>query len=508
MTPNSDLRNHIGANEVVTSTTLIGRCAASGISQSHARQIVRRGSARNGIWRSEKLALAGNGRIFARRAFLGTSDFIKQLVPLFRQERPGLFRLAQKVLSDEIALTPHAMLLLASPLHPKKTKFPSFEAEITALEEVGLGRVEARDTLGERFVLHRLAGTANSSAASLKGQTAFQIEVALTNILLDHFRRQNFIAWNPFVPKDFREGLISFNNYPFLAASFSWLSPLLRWEKDPKKPKPTPVVFHVSSTNCRIWDVDGFIARMQRATHEKAKRFDLLGLIAAPGFDTDAWDKAKEAGLMTINLRQLFGDPAFEAIVQVQELLKNVAGDSTKAKDDEYEELTKIVASLKTHPFIADLKALAFEALAGFLVKHQGWEEVQLNLKVPFELPEGMTDREVDVSGQKNSWDEVCIVECKAEAATKPLDDAYVRKFFTQTVPAFLTTKCRERNPSHCRAEIWTTGIVLDSNKKALSELSLKKFIQPQLVGRDQLIRQLPPTLESTKRLIQTIAAL
>ena len=92
-------------------------------------------------------------------------------------------------------------------------------------------------------------------------KTLANINEALT-YYKDHFRRQNFIAWNRFVSKDFREGLLPFNNYPFFAASFSWLSPMLRWEKEQKKPKPTPVVFHVSSANCRLWDVDGFITRM------------------------------------------------------------------------------------------------------------------------------------------------------------------------------------------------------------------------------------------------------
>jgi hypothetical protein len=506
VTQTFDLGKHIGPNEMVTSSMLIGRCVAFGLSQVNARQVVRRGSTRNGIWRSEKLALAGNGRIFARRVILGTDDFVKQLVPVLQKERPGLYRLAKKMLIDEVALQPHAKMLLASPLAPKKTRFPSYESEVAALEEVLFGKMESRDTLGERFVLRRLAGTTNSSAASLKAQTAFQIEIALTNILIDHFRRQNFISWNLFVSKEFREGLIPFNNYPFFAATFSWLSPLVRWEKENGKPKPTPVVIHVSSGTCKMWDVEGFLTRIERACYDKASRFKLLGVIAAPDFETDAWNRAKKEGLVTINLRQLFGDAAFEAIVQVQELLKNVTGDATKARDQEYLELSNMVESLKTHPFIADLKALAFEALAGLMVKNEGWEEVQLNLKVPFELPEGLTDREVDVSGQKNSWDEVCIIECKAEGATKSLDETYVRKFFTQTVPAFLNAKCKERNPSRCKAEIWTTGIISDAAKNTLNELKLSKFIQPQLLGREQLVLQLPRTLESTKRLIQTIA--
>jgi hypothetical protein len=205
-------------------------------------------------------------------------------------------------------------------------------------------------------------------------------------------------------------------------------------------------------------------------------------------------------------LRQLFGEFAFDAIVQVQELLKNVAGDPAKADNEEYEKLSAMLPDLKTHPFIVDLKSLAFEALAGFLVKYQGWEEVQLNLKVPFRLPAGFTEREVDVCGQKNSWDDVCIVECKAETSGKPLSGEHVRKFFTETVPAFLEAKCPAQPPSHCTAEIWTTGVVTNIARDELKTLKLKGFIRPELRGREELMELLPKPLLSTKRLIQTIA--
>ncbi len=171
-----------------------------------------------------------------------------------------------------------------------------------------------------------------------------------------------------------------------------------------------------------------------------------------------------------------------------------------------YRELSVSLQALKTNPFVVDLKSLAFEALSGFLLKNDGWEEVQLNLRVPFQLPVGTTEREVDVSGQKNSWDEVCLIECKAEAGTKPLEVEYVRKFFTETVPAFLAAKCPNQNPSHCRAEIWTTGVVTDLARRALNETKMKKFITPELRGREDLIERLPKTLQSTRRLIETIA--
>lgn len=96
-----------------------------------------------------------------------------------------------------------------------------------------------------------------------------------------------------------------------------------------------------------------------------------------------------------------------------------------------------MIEALKTNPFISDLKSLAFEALSGLLIKYDHWEEVQLNLRVPFQLSEGATEREVDVSGQQDSWDKVCIIECKAEAGTKPLAPEYVRKFYRKLCPLF-----------------------------------------------------------------------
>jgi hypothetical protein len=119
-----------------------------------------------------------------------------------------------------------------------------------------------------------------------------------------------------------------------------------------------------------------------------------------------------------------------------------------------------------------------------------------------------ITEREVDVSGQKQSWNEVRIIECKAESGDKPLSGQYVRKFFTETVPAFLKIKCPSNNPSVCHAEIWTTGTVTNEALGALNEIKLGKYIKPALVGKTQLIDSLPKTLGSIKRLIETIAEL
>lgn len=64
----------------------------------------------------------------------------------------------------------------------------------------------------------------------------------------------------------------------------------------------------------------------------------------------------------------------------------------------------------------------------------------------------------------------------------------------------------RTRNPSHCKAEIWTTGVVTDSARSALKEIKLKRFVEPALLGRTELLANLPRPLEATKRLIESIA--
>ncbi len=336
MTSNFDLTHHVRGEELLTSSELIGRCVAAGFAQVNARQLVRRGSSRNGVWRSEKLVLQNNSRLFCHSSFKGSQKFITLLLPILAQERPGLHRVLRKLLLDEVVLKPHAQMLLASPIDAKKVRYPTYESEIAALEEILAGQLEAEGTLGERLVMKKLSGTMSSSAAGLSAQTAFQVEIALTNILIEYFRRQNFISWNAVVGREVQGGLIPFNNYPFFAATFSWISPLARWDPAAGKSKPTPVVFHACAGPCTVWDVEGLAARIERAGANKTSRLGIMGIVAAANFEPDAWKKAKEEGFLAINLRQLFGDFAFDAILQVQELLKNVCGDPKKAKDDEY----------------------------------------------------------------------------------------------------------------------------------------------------------------------------
>jgi len=334
--------------------------------------------------------------------------------------------------------------------------------------------------------------------------TALSTEASLSHILIDHLRRQNLISWNESVQRDPATGTAHFNNYPFSAARFSWLSPVLGWAQGSSKPKPIPVLFHVSATECKNWDVDGFVERIKRAGANQTSKRRFLGVIAAPSFQTEAFQQSRKEGFLTMNLRDLFGEAAFNVIVECEKLLKFEVGPGESAINENY--LSNALEGLRNNPFIADLKALAFETASAFALKQEGWEEVTLNSKVPFRLPKGNTERELDVSAQKHSWDQIYLIECKAEPSDEPLSDEYVRKFFTESVPAFLAHKATSRNPSHCRAEIWTTGIVTDLARDALKTLQLKSHIKPNLLGRTEILEKLPRGSDSIKRLINVIA--
>ncbi len=70
--------------------------------------------------------------------------------------------------------------------------------------------------------------------------------------------------------------------------------------------------------------------------------------------------------------------------------------------------------------------------------------------------------------------EELLVVECKAEAGDKP---AYVRKFYTETVPAYIRSKKSNGKIRECRAEIWTTRQVGLDAQQTLEQLKLNPLI-------------------------------
>ena len=95
-----DLKSLVKKGEIVVSTDLINRCLNNGLGRVNARQIVRRNSAAQGLWRSEKLCLEANGRLFCHADLKNSPGFRDALLPVqggFSRSKPHLVRPPEKL---------------------------------------------------------------------------------------------------------------------------------------------------------------------------------------------------------------------------------------------------------------------------------------------------------------------------------------------------------------------------------------------------------------------------
>jgi hypothetical protein len=225
----------------------------------------------------------------------------------------------------------------------------------------------------------------------------------------------------------------------------------------------------------------------------------VIGIFAAEDFPEDVFNRARSVGLLVINLNQLFGETALLLMVEVEKILKAV-----KRKEDtpNFSELRELLNSLKTNPFLVQLRSLAFETAVAYVLNQRGWESVQLALDVPFQE----VTRDVDVYGYREGFSMAHIVECKAEISRKELAPNYVSKFFTETVPAYRRWHEERLGPIRSLiAEIWTTGEVGEAAEAELNGLRLNAKIQPKLRGGAQLREEI--TSAPVVRLLEAVSA-
>ncbi|HVX09590.1 MAG TPA: hypothetical protein VHC22_00175 [Pirellulales bacterium] len=237
-------------------------------------------------------------------------------------------------------------------------------------------------------------------------------------------------------------------------------------------------------------DVESFSKRVHGVMGQSKNKLRVLGVIAAPEFDEVAWNEARKIGLMAINLRQLFGAFALETLCEFESLFKGITGNPNLGEDSDVEHLVQSLALLKTNPLFNELRGLAMEALGGLVLRAENYENVHLALDVPFKKDQ---TRDVDVLGSRRSYAEWRIIECKAHSSTKRLDPSEVKKFYTETVPAFISWANKKHVPvQKCSAEVWTTGKIDGDCHEALAELKLNEVITPRLVDGKTIRDELP----------------
>ncbi len=104
------------------------------------------------------------------------------------------------------------------------------------------------------------------------------------------------------------------------------------------------------------------------------------------------------------------------------------------------------------------------------------------------------TTRDVDVYGWRS--DIARVIECKANNTGADLDEGDVRKFFTQTVPSFLTwAHASGREIKKCKAQLWTTGKIGQKAQAEFDRLRLKSIVEPKLLTMDDIPAIIPPKL-------------
>jgi hypothetical protein len=493
----------LGAREIATSSDLLRRLEQRGISRANARQVLAREfTTSNGVWRSEQLRLEAGGRLYAYKSFYGDAPFLEAIRPILQQNRRGVGRVLaaiEKLPAVDIDLIKK---LTAVDLRSDST---ALKRELEAIEEVGLGALEDSTTARQRLVRFKYAGQPEGENLAFQLLAEAESEQHWISLLLHHLSCQNLVSWKShesrYTP--------TFNGRLFSAVAYSYVKPLVRFEKGNPTPIACPVVIDVLSRTAETFDVEGMVERMYRAGANAQARLRLMGVIGAPHFTPEAFQLARKSGLLVVNFREVFGEAALEMLASAESLFREMHvaksdnGDATQISALATK-LSDSVTKLKDHPLVTALSGLAFESFAAVIARARGYEDVHSGEKAPFFVNGNETMREIDVHGHRA--DEWLVIECKALNAKKELDRDSVKYFFTETVPAFRTLKGKV-NVAKCRAELWTTGKVTDDLRDYLKdELRLPRGVDAAILSAAEIA--VPKPLRPLSRMLTVLGAL
>ena len=481
---------------VLTSSELINRLKDTGLTDASARQTLRRNCNGTDVWRSEKLRLPKDERLFAMRSTVGEPSFYKNAGEKLKgTTRHGLARCLDALSGRTVLHKVDVMKLLAVSENGSGPKSPGkrmYEHELAALEEIGVSVIHRHTRLESVAALTDIDGEDADELANI-ASASVRTEALLTRVLGERLRRQNMCSWNLLELPDAVKPYTTFNGQIFSSFAFSYLSPMVRWKKGSSHPTACPVLIDVHHGLCSPPQIEAFLQRIERATRRGKAVLPYLGIIAAKDFVTDAWTAARKKGLMTVSFRQMFGDEALEAMVQMERLLHALnAGNATSDAEDQFDKFSVLLDELKTNPVVTTLRAIGLETIAGLALRTDGHESVELGRMAPWQD----TTRDVDVFGYRA--DELRILECKAYHKHKSIPPEDVTKFFTQTVPALkkLIASTGMRKFKTCRAEIWTTGPLGNKARDELYRLKAPKTDEWKMVNGTDLRKTLPDSVK------------
>ena len=275
------LLDHIALDDILTSGELAARLTTTGLTPAAARQVISRNND-PAVW-VLPFRLPQGGRLFTRRTFVPNEGFYLRLADVITKFRPGLARTIVTLVKRRVLLRADAQRLLAAPLKPKSSRTPTYDAEVKALTDLRLCSVEGSTTALERLTFNSIVGLPTSHQLARSERARQIVDMFLTRMITDQFRRQGVISWTGATLPDLRTGSVLFNDHVFSALGYSWLDPLVR-RAIGKKPKPAPVLFDVYARQCDLQDVLGFVYRLAHIGSNRNARMPLLGVLAAYAF--------------------------------------------------------------------------------------------------------------------------------------------------------------------------------------------------------------------------------
>jgi len=492
----------LSPNKIYTSEEARAALQGSG-SPSAARQKLSRAVASGKLWRSEVIVLEHNRRLICDPRFLKSKSFGPQVRRILAKERRSLIRAAEALEKRKILLAFELARVLGAPFEDSgKEKYPVWKKEFQALEEGRCGVIEA---LGERLERMKAPKVKGDQATAIAIERCGELDVAqqMAAVVMQQLKNQNLIAWND-SPEIRRESYgVIFNNYVFSEASFTWLRPTNFRPTSKGTREAVPMVMDCYARRVELYDVEGFLVRLERAGEHNKKKQTFYGVLVGQHFSKDALNRAKREGLHLIHLGQMFGDDAMKLVQQYSELAQSVTGNMDRLDPKKFDLITDSLTDLKSSPIVKDLRSIGFEILASLLLRSENYANVKMNLNVPFLE----TTREIDATGKRMTEGTVVhrVVECKAHGARIDLTEEEVKKFFTETVPAALKHFGKE-DDCLIEAELWTTGKISKETEEHLDKLKLSKKVTPKIRGLRSIKKLVPKELKPARKLLEAIA--
>lgn len=240
-----------------------------------------------------------------------------------------------------------------------------------------------------------------------------------------------------------------------------YLAGVSGWDSSRNRPIPGALVADVLlSESVDLRGIRPFIYKSETLRLMKVTR--CLQIFLAESFTPDALQLLRKHGVIPGRIDELFGHEVARAM---KELITTLTQTAAAAVDPAKFDL--LFSSLGRFEGAAGtLRGALFEFIAADLLREAGWANVVMN-KLYREA--GRDLAEVDVRAEKG--EEVLFVECKGILPGKQLDDAEVKRWLDERVPAVYkrARDNEEFSNRKFRFELWTTG-VLSAEARALIE--------------------------------------